>query len=95
MSPRLRATTSDNENFIRLLGRLGGRKEEGGAREGRRKKGREGRKEGEGRRKEGRGGKEEAREDTCNRQLPQARHCAKGFARVLSLNNEDSPLSLF
>ena len=64
----------------------GGRKE--GGREGRKERGRaEGRKE----REEGR---EEAREDTCNRQLPQARHCAKGFARVLSLNHEDSPLRL-
>lgn len=71
-----------------------GRKE--GAREGKKEE-REGGKEGkrEGRRTEGKGGREEAREDTCNRQLPQARHCAKGFARVLSLNNEDSPLSLF
>ena len=75
----------------------GGRKE--GGREGRkerRKGGREGRKEGgqkEGR-KQREGGREEAREDTCNRQLPQARRCAKGFARVLSLNHEARPLRL-
>lgn len=36
----------------------------------------------------------EGREDTCNQQLPQARHWAKCFAHVLSLNHENGPLSL-
>ena len=97
MSHGLRATTSDkqecHQGFLGRLGRKEGRRE--GGKEGK-KKGREGKKErgrAEGR-KEREEGREEAREDTCNRQLPQARHCAKGFARVLSLNHEDSPLRL-
>lgn len=92
MSHGLRTTTSDKQGFLSRLRRKEGRRE--GEREGRKEE-REGEKEAkrEGGRKEGKGGREEVREDTCNQQLPQARHGAKGFARVLSLNHENSPLS--